>query len=267
VGDALWAREDCHSCRGKLASGFRRVLGVGCPRQRIPGGGGLHPESNMAYSRSNPSPRYRELVALYSRMHAEGEHSLGIPPERTFHGMSLTPQASRIRSLIRRTCALSILDYGSGKGQQYVAHCVDIPGHGVQSNVQDYWDVDYVLCYDPGYPPYSKLPEGRFDGVIATDVLEHCPQEDLAWIVAEMFSFAEKFVFASIACYQARKRLPNGENAHCTIMPLHWWRALFEQASARHSSIVWEAWLQYATDSDGGSRITEERIGSAGDAS
>ena len=216
----------------------------------------------MAYFRSNPSPRYRELVALYHRMHAEGERSLGIPPESTFHGMSLAAQASRIRSLIRRTGAQSILDYGSGKGQQYVAGYVDIPGYGVKSNVQDYWDVDYVYCYDPGYPPYSKLPEGHFDGVIATDVLEHCPEEDLAWIVTEMFSFAEKFVFASIACFPARKRLPNGENAHCTVMPKQWWQTLFEKAGATHDKVAWEAWLLHAIDEGGNTRTTEERIGS-----
>jgi hypothetical protein len=219
----------------------------------------------MEYSRSNPSPRYRELLTLYRRMHAEGERYLGIPPEGTFHGVSLAPQASRIRSLIRRTGALSILDYGSGKGQQYIAGCVEFSGGGVQQNVQDYWDVDYIYCYDPGYPPYSKLPEGRFDGVIATDVLEHCPEEDLAWIVAEMFSFARKFVFASIAGFQARKRLPNGENAHCTVKPKQWWQTLFERAGARRANVVWEAWLLQAIDEGGKPRTTEERIGSKGE--
>jgi hypothetical protein len=65
--------------------------------------------------------------------------------------------------------------------------------------------------------PFSALPEGRFDGVVCTDVLEHCPEEDLPWIVGELFGYARLFVFANVACYPAAKKLPNGENAHCTI--------------------------------------------------
>ena len=74
-----------------------------------------------------------------------------------------------------------------------------IPGAGEHESVLDYWDLDEVYRYDPCYAPYSRLPEGRFDGVIATDVLEHCPEEDLPWIVGEMFSYAQRFVFASVA--------------------------------------------------------------------
>ena len=44
-----------------------------------------------------------------------------------------------------------------------------------------------ITCYDPGYEPHSRLPQGKFDGVLCTDVLEHCPQDDLEWIVGELF--------------------------------------------------------------------------------
>ena len=40
----------------------------------------------MPYGRSNPSPRYLELIALYRQMHVEGERFLGQPPENTFSG-------------------------------------------------------------------------------------------------------------------------------------------------------------------------------------
>jgi hypothetical protein len=54
--------------------------------------------------------------------------------------------------------------------------------------------------------------------VISTDVLEHCPGKvNVPWIVDEMFGYATRFVFANVAVIPAGKRLPNGENAHCTI--------------------------------------------------
>ena len=71
------------------------------------------------YSRANPSPRYQELTVLYRRMHTEGERFLDIPAQDTFPGLSLPPQAGRVKRLIERTGAQSILDYGAGKGRQY----------------------------------------------------------------------------------------------------------------------------------------------------
>lgn len=217
----------------------------------------------MTYSRANPSPRYQALALQYRQMHVEGERFLGIPARNTFPGQSLPAQAGRIKRLIVATRAQNILDYGSGKGLQYEAQQVRSADDGVMhASIQDYWDVDFIQCYDPCYEPFSRLPVGRFDGVVCTDVLEHCPEEDLGWIVAELFGYAERFVFASVACFPARKRLPSGENAHTTIKPADWWRELFERTAARHPGLAWEVWLEQQVTRPEGLARTEERFGS-----
>lgn len=197
----------------------------------------------MAYSRANPSPRYVELGSLYRRMHVEGERFLGEPPERTFPGSSLMLQVGRIKRMIEATGAQNVLDYGCGKGQQYEMRTLDRGDEGTFDCVQDYWDVDYVHCYDPSYAPYSELPRGTFDGVVCTDVLEHCPEEDVDWIVDELFSYANRFVFANVASYPARKRLPNGENAHVTLKPADWWQRVFASSASRRPGVVWQCWI------------------------
>ena len=197
----------------------------------------------MNYSRAHPSPRYVELLQLYRAMHEQGEIFQGIPAEETFPGSSLAAQAVRIRSLIGRTNAQTILDYGSGKGKQYEPRVVFDEGGGRWPSMMDYWNVEEVVCYDPCYEPFSRLPGGKFDGVISTDMLEHCPEQDIPWIVEEIFGFAEKFVFANVASFPARKRLSNGENAHCTIRPAQWWQDLLDAIGARHSGIKWEVWI------------------------
>jgi hypothetical protein len=214
----------------------------------------------MAYTRANPSPRYRELQRMYVQMHEEGAAQQGIAPEHTFNGMSLLPQAARIKRLIERTDASTILDYGSGKGSQYDPRPVKAPDGSVHESMVDYWDVTAVQCYDPCYAPYSTLPQGRFDGVICTDVLEHCPEEDIPWILGEIFGYAERFVYANVACYPASKVLPNGENAHCTIKPVAWWRELILAASAGRPELIWEVWVHTLLDTDNGMRIAEEQI-------
>lgn len=198
------------------------------------------------YSRSNPSPRYLELSRLYRQMHEQGESFLNLKPEETFPGLSLPPQAARIKRLIDATHARRILDYGSGKGLQYEARNVALPEvPGTWPSVQDYWGVESVHCYDPAFAPFSDLPRGAFDGVISTDVLEHCPEEDMPWILDEIFSYARKFVFANVACYPAKKRLPTGENAHCTIQPKAWWEAQIGKVADKHPGIRYEFWVQW----------------------
>jgi hypothetical protein len=213
----------------------------------------------QAYTRTNPSPRYQRLLALYRQMHREGEIHLGIPPDQTFPGKSLPPQAGHIKRLIDATGARTILDYGSGKGNQYLPMPWQDEGGAVHVGIAAWWGVE-VRCYDPAYPKFSELPTGTFDGVISTDVLEHCPEEDMPWIVGELFGYARRFVFANVACFPAQKRLPNGQNAHCTIRPLKWWRQLIEQVARAHPGVLYEFRLQLDERGPAGARLRVEKV-------
>lgn len=192
----------------------------------------------VPYSRGNPSPRYRELVSLYRAMHASGDAEHGLAPEQTFAGFSLARQIDGVKAMVERYGAESLLDYGCGKGRLYFAGRIAFPDGSVIEGLQRHWGVKRVTLYDPGYPRFAALPEGSFDGVVCTDVLEHCPEEDLPWIVEELFGFARRFVFANVACFPAKKRLPNGENAHATVRDAAWWRALIAPIAERHRGIA-----------------------------
>jgi hypothetical protein len=194
------------------------------------------------YSRAQPSPRYQSLLRMYAEMHVHGEAGAGTSAAETFEGISLIPHVHTVRRLIASTGAQNVLDYGAGKASLYGLRNFLLPGETQPiESVQDYWDVDYVEFYDPGYAPYSRLPAGTYHGVICTDVMEHCPEEDLPWILGEIFAYAERFVFLTIARYPALKRLPNGENAHITIKPVEWWSDLIGQVARPQPELRWEA--------------------------
>jgi hypothetical protein len=146
-------------------------------------------------------------------------------------------------------------------GMQYEPRSIVIPGSTSWNSVLDYWGVDEIACYDPGYPLFSMLPDGMFDGVVSTDVLEHCPEEDIPWIVAEIFGYAERFVFANIACYPALRHLPNGENVHCTIRSTEWWQVVFEEAARCRPGVQWEVWTKHQESGATERRFFEQRIG------
>lgn len=190
-----------------------------------------------AYSRDNPSPDYRAMVAMYGTLHAEGEVSSKKSGEDTFSGKMLIQHASGIREMITRTGATSILDYGAGKGAGYARRDIKLRTGETVPSIEAYWGVADIRCYDPGHEPFKDLPDHPYDGVICTDVLEHITTPDVPWIVDEMFSYARKFVYANVACYPAVKFLPNGQNVHCTLQSPDWWAGVFHAVAMRHTDI------------------------------
>jgi hypothetical protein len=193
--------------------------------------------TEAAFSRQNPSPRYQQLVGMYRQMHVEGEKARNLSPEQVFPGRSLPVHALPIKELIDRTGARTLLDYGAGKGMQYEWRDLTLSDGRKVSDLKSFWGVESITCYDAAYPPFTQLPAGRFDGVICTDVMEHCPESDIEWILDEIFSFATKFVYGNIACHLAKATLPNGENAHCTARPESWWKPLLVRVAARHPGV------------------------------
>ncbi len=189
----------------------------------------------MSFSREQPSPRYQELLKLYRSMHEEGSKLNNLSAEETFAGGSLDPHIGSIRKLLEVAAAKSLLDYGAGKGNKYRVTPFTFGGETAPS-LQAYWGVDRLVCYDPAYAPYSSLPTERFGAVICTDVLEHIPETDISWILTEQFKLATKFVFGNIASFPASKTLPSGENAHCTVRPVAWWRDTIAKAHAESGS-------------------------------
>jgi len=118
---------------------------------------------------------------------------------------------TEIKELVRRHKAKTLLDYGSGKGEQYeVLH-----QHAA-------WGIK-PKCYDPGYPPFASKPINSFDGVICTDVMEHIPPNHVRWSVRDVLTYARKFAFFCIFTEPAKATLPDGRNAHLTIQSDRWW--------------------------------------------
>ena len=210
------------------------------------------------YHRQNPSPVYLSLIDMYSELHINGDSRDKIDAQQMYSGKSIVPWISTIKELITSTDSHTLLDYGSGKGLQYQNLLLEGKNQSRYRGLQDYWKVDAIYCYDPAYPPYQKFPEKQYDAVISTDVLEHCNQEDIKWIIDEIFSLAEKFVFINIACYQASKSLPNGNNVHCIIRPTGWWDELLQSVVPSYPRIKYCILLEYIlVDIEGEKRMFE----------
>ncbi|WP_428246793.1 hypothetical protein [Ferrovibrio sp.] len=188
------------------------------------------------YTRSNPSPRYQAMLAQYRQLHAEGDPNSQTPAEQMFDGRSLLPHIDRISKYLRLHQCASLLDYGCGKAKAYSDAVLRLPDGRQVNGLRQFWAPLDIRLYDPGQPAFDSYPSEAADGVICSDVLEHVPEEDVPWVIDELFRLSRRFVFATIAFYPAKKTLPSGENAHVTLKPPAWWLDQLERASAAHGS-------------------------------
>ena len=201
--------------------------------------------SRSSYNRQNPSSAYLSYIDMYSELHVDGDLGNKISSEKMYSGASIIPWVTTVKSLIILTDSRTLLDYGSGKGLQYKKMLLEDENQIKYNSLQDYWGVDEIYCYDPAYILHQKLPQKQYDSVVVTDVLEHCHQEDVKWIIDEIFGLTTKFVFANIACYLAHKSFQNGENVHSTIRPAVWWDVILQSVASRYPEIKYCFLVEY----------------------
>ena len=124
---------------------------------------------------------------------------------KSWAGYDVVKYQMKIKDLVVRYRATTILDYGCGKGLQYkeplpyggsVGH--ELPLEQWQT-FDEYLEVK-VYCYDPCVAGFEQLPpEGtKFDGVICTQVLNSIPDADMSWVRERLESYATKFCFIGV---------------------------------------------------------------------
>jgi cyclopropane fatty-acyl-phospholipid synthase-like methyltransferase len=144
------------------------------------------------------------LVEIYKEMHKD---------ENLYAGSALTLHKESIQQYLSIKQCQSILDYGCGKGIQYSKEKIH----------ENYFYGIMPSLYDPAVEQFSKLPKGKFDAVICTDVFEHVEEEHLEKIIKEIYSKANKFVYLGVCNSLADSFLPDGRNSHVTLHSIDWW--------------------------------------------
>jgi hypothetical protein len=81
--------------------------------------------------------------------------------------------------------------------------------------------------YDPGIPEKATKPEGQFDLVINTDVMEHVEGEYIDAVLQEIVDYAKQVAYIEIACAPANDKFQSGPRAgqdvHISVHPPQWW--------------------------------------------
>lgn len=154
-----------------------------------------------------------DYAAVYQKIHED--------KPKHWAGTTIRRHVDKIAALVARTHPATMLDYGCGKGFQYL-----------RDRIHEKWGGLLPHCYDIGVRQICAKPTIKFDGVISTDMLEHIEEADTDAVIADIFSFVDpgpiddRFVFLSISCKPCKDIfLPDGRNGHLCQKPPQWWEA------------------------------------------
>jgi len=141
-------------------------------------------------------PNYQAQLA---EMHSQGRFVRG---SKTF---------GSVQPFLTQYQLTSVLDFGCGHG-------------ALMASIQQAYPDMRVEGYDPGNPAHNRVPKRSFDAVVSADVFEHIEPKHF---VETLRLISDKMIIAGwfrIACYPAKKHLPDGRNAHLIIESPDWWR-------------------------------------------
>ena len=191
-------------------------------------------------SKENPSKEYLEFIEAYKDLHTQ---------DIKFLGGSLRPYIKSIDKLIKEYECKTLLDYGCGKAFPYSDKHLEVE---IKAPVQKTWDIDSYTLYDPAYPKYDKLPTGKYDIVICTDVLEHIPEQDLDWVITRILNYSTKIVFINVCTALALKHFKKGKlkgkNFHISVFDENWWLQKFKKIWEKNKDIDLYLFLSDAKD-------------------
>ena len=117
----------------------------------------------------------------------------------------------KIQPFLTQYQPTSVLDFGCGHG-------------ALMTSIQQAYPDMRVEGYDPGNADHNCVPKRSFDAVVSADVFEHIEPNHLA---ETLHMISNKMIVAGwfrIACYPAKKHLPDGRNAHLIVESPAWWR-------------------------------------------
>ena len=143
------------------------------------------------------SPEYRDL-----------NHQLH--QTRPDYGTTVKKYVEQIDHMAQSVGAVSVLDYGCGKGllAEALPHLL-------------------IAEYDPAIAGKDAPPD-QADLVVCVDVLEHIEPECLDAVLDDLHRLTRKAIFLTVATRPAVKFLADGRNAHLIVEPFDWWRPRLE---------------------------------------
>lgn len=143
-------------------------------------------------------PDYDDHINAYAQMHFE-----------RFYGSSATElHLETVAAVVRDLKPGSILDFGCGRS--------DLVAHFWRDGERR------IARYDPAIRKIRIIPDESFSLVLCCDVMEHIPMASVDLVLSQIRGRSSHALF-TISTKLARAKLPDGRNAHVTLLTKQEW--------------------------------------------
>lgn len=143
--------------------------------------------------------------------------------------LELLPKYPEVACFVEQYRPWSLVDWGCARGNL------------LNRIEQEYPWVQELGGYDPGNPLYSTVPDGEYECLVSCDVIEHFEPEQLTDSLKLMQQKFKKAAYLIVACYPAKKKLPDGRNAHLIVENCAWWFDRLQRDFDQCQIVWWEA--------------------------
>ncbi len=180
------------------------------------------------FTAARPSAQYEKLLTRVCAVSVGGESN-----ERPIDASSPDPgyEAEGLNSLIETTQPRTLLEYRFAASTD-TATIQDQHGQGKNNCT--------LTRYDPADKSADARPTTCFDGVVCLDALNYIPDEDVPWVIEDLFDWANQFVYAVVEQAASDRALADGTALRRRPRDLAWWRTAFEKAAERHPRVQWK---------------------------
>ena len=174
------------------------------------------------FTADRPSSLYTNLLTRFRDTGNDGDTS-GHRPVRP---SVFTTKPEGLQALIEKTGTKTLLEYRFADG---VAAEPDTEQDGL-----------VITQYDPADRSGDSRPADCFDGVVCAEALNYIPDEDVPWVIEDLFEWANRFVYVVAETGPRVKTLPDGSSLHSRPRVPGWWKTLFTAAAKRHPHVQWK---------------------------
>ena len=184
----------------------------------------------QVFQAQRPSARYRALCTrLRDASTQPSPPTCSMQTTRNDHSSDFQ---EHIEKLSTATQSHTLLDYSFGIGPSLTRSHDPLVSH-----------------YNPAFAAPTPSACEVADGVVCTDTLDFLPDEDVPWMLEELFRYAHRFVSVSVNVVPYEYRLPNGTRLQGRVRPLPWWQTHLDATSRRYPKLRWHLRLKAPTDS------------------
>ena len=187
------------------------------------------------FTADRPSAQYTSLLTRLQTSWDNGDTH----EQQTVRPSAAAKEPEGLQSLIEKTRPATILEYRFADG---------VATHAESGEPVSGQDEVIVTRYDPAGRTGGERPANCFDGVVCAEALNYIPDEDVPWVIEDLFEWAGRFVYAGIESSPREKTLADGSRLQSRPRDLAWWKTWFETTAERHPQVQWKLVFNSATD-------------------